>query len=188
MTFDNSAFDRRVDRTGFILLVLASGITFFLYSGRAALSLALGGVLSTVNFHWLKQAVDFVILEGGSGSSWERVVWQYAGRYALIALTLYVTIDIRFWSGVDRSRPAGLRLSHTSGIRFRNWKIMEEHQLLIVKWVNELLGPPFASLLSVFGVQVPAGKDVIPMHLVMGRNCRPCIDDFLINHQVPPVC
>ena len=92
MTFDNSAFDRRVDRTGFILLVLASGIAFFLYSGRAALSLALGGVLSTVNFHWLKQAVDFVILEGGSGPVGKRVVWQYAGRYALIAVTLYVTI------------------------------------------------------------------------------------------------
>jgi hypothetical protein len=92
MTFDNSAFDRRVDRTGFILLVLATGITFFVYSGRAALSLALGGVLSTVNFHWLKQAVDYVILEGGSGPIGKRVAWQYAGRYALIALTLYVTI------------------------------------------------------------------------------------------------
>jgi hypothetical protein len=92
MTFDNSAFDRRVDRTGFILLVLATGITFFVYSGRAALSLALGGVLSTINFHWLKQAVDYVVLEGGSGPVGKRVAWQYAGRYALIALTLYVTI------------------------------------------------------------------------------------------------
>ena len=45
---------------------------------------------------------------------------------------------------------------------------MEEHQLLIVKWVNELLGPPFASLLSVFGVHVPAGQDVIPMQMIMG--------------------
>jgi len=92
MTFDNSAFDRRVDRTGFILLILASGITFFMYSWRAALSLALGGVLSTINFHWLKQAVDYVILEGGSGPVGKRVLWQYAGRYALIAITLYVTI------------------------------------------------------------------------------------------------
>jgi hypothetical protein len=92
MTFDNSAFDRRVDRTGLVLLILASGITFFLYSGRAALSLAVGGILSTVNFHWLKQAVDYVILEGGSGPVGKRVLWQYAGRYALIALTLYVTI------------------------------------------------------------------------------------------------
>jgi hypothetical protein len=92
MTFDNAAFDRRVDRTGLILLVLASGITFFMVSGRAALSLALGGVLSTINFHWLKQAVDYVILEGGSGPVGKRVALQYAGRYALIAITLYVTI------------------------------------------------------------------------------------------------
>jgi hypothetical protein len=92
MTFDNAAFDRRVDRTGLILLILASGMTYFLYSGRAALSLAVGGVLSTINFHWLKQAVDFVILKGGSGPVGKRVLWQYAGRYALIALTLYVTI------------------------------------------------------------------------------------------------
>jgi len=92
MTVDNATFDRRVDRTGLILLVLATGITFFMYSWRAALSLAVGGVLSTVNFHWLKQAVDFVILKGGSGPVGKRVAWQYAGRYALIALTLYVTI------------------------------------------------------------------------------------------------
>ena len=45
---------------------------------------------------------------------------------------------------------------------------MEEHQLLIVEWVNKILGPPFASLLAVFGVHVPAGQDVIPMQLVMG--------------------
>ena len=92
MTFDNSAFDRRVDRTAFVLLVLASGIVFFMFSGRSALSLALGGVLSLINFHWLKQAVDFVILKGGSGPVGKRVAWKYAGRYALIAITLYVTI------------------------------------------------------------------------------------------------
>src|SRR5882672_9846282 len=92
MTFSNAEFDRRVDRTGLILLLLASGVIFYLYSWRAALSVAVGGVLSTVNFHWLKQAVDYVILEGGTGPVGKRVAWQYAGRYALIALTLYVTI------------------------------------------------------------------------------------------------
>jgi len=45
---------------------------------------------------------------------------------------------------------------------------MEEHQLLIVKWVNDLLGPPFAALLAVFGVHVPEGHDVIPMQMLMG--------------------
>jgi hypothetical protein len=92
MNFDNASFDRRVDRTALILLILASGITLVLSSARAAGSIAAGGVLSTINFHWLKQAVDFVILEGGTGPVGKRVAWQYAGRYALIALTLYVTI------------------------------------------------------------------------------------------------
>ena len=92
MIFDNAAFDRRVDRTGLILLILATAITFYIYSWKAALSIALGGILSTINFHWLKQAVDFVIFKGGSGPVGKRVAWQYAGRYALIALTLYVTI------------------------------------------------------------------------------------------------
>ena len=44
---------------------------------------------------------------------------------------------------------------------------MEEHHL-IVEWVNELLGPAFASVLSVFGVHVPEGQDVIPMQMIMG--------------------
>jgi len=90
--FDNVAFDRRVDRTAIVLLILISGTTLMLYSARAALSIGLGGILSTVNFHWLKQAVDFVILKGGSGPIGKRVAWKYVGRYALIAGILYVTI------------------------------------------------------------------------------------------------
>ena len=92
MTFDNSSFDRRVDRTAVVLLILCSLATCYFYSLRAGFSIAVGGALSTVNFHWLKRAVDFVILEGGAGPVGKRVAWQYVGRYALIALTLYVTI------------------------------------------------------------------------------------------------
>jgi hypothetical protein len=90
--FENAAFDRRVDRTAIILLILISGTTLLLHSAKAALSIALGGILSTVNFHWLKQAVDFVILKGGTGPIGKRVAWKYVGRYALIAGILYVTI------------------------------------------------------------------------------------------------
>jgi hypothetical protein len=90
--FDNAAFDRRVDRTGLVILILAAGITLYFYSIKAALSVAVGGILSTMNFHWLKQAVDFVVLQGGSGPVGKQVLWKYLGRYALIAGTLYVTI------------------------------------------------------------------------------------------------
>jgi F-type H+-transporting ATPase subunit a len=44
----------------------------------------------------------------------------------------------------------------------------EEAPLLIVQWVNHLFGPAFASLLSIFGVHVPAGQEVIPMQMIMG--------------------
>ncbi len=41
---------------------------------------------------------------------------------------------------------------------------MEEHELLIVDWINELLGHPIASLL---GLHVAPGEHVIPMQVVM---------------------
>ena len=41
---------------------------------------------------------------------------------------------------------------------------MEEHELLIVKWVNDLLGPAAASLLK---LHVEPGHPVIPAHVVM---------------------
>ena len=95
MTFDNASFDRSVDRTALILLILCTLATCLFYSLRAGASIAVGGALSVINFRWLKRAVDFVILEGGTGPVGKRVAWQYAGRYALIALTLYVTIRFR---------------------------------------------------------------------------------------------
>jgi len=45
---------------------------------------------------------------------------------------------------------------------------MKEAPLWIVEWVNHVFGPSFASLLSVFGVHVPAGEEVIPMQMIMG--------------------
>ena len=90
------SFDRRLDRTSLILVVLFSTVAYFLYSSRAALSFAVGGVTSTVNFHWLKQAVDFIVQKGAEGRIGKRIALQYAGRYALIALILYVTIRFSF--------------------------------------------------------------------------------------------
>ena len=86
------AFDKRVDRISLILVVLLSAALAGFYSIRASLSVAAGGVLSAINFHWLKNAVDFVILNGAEGKVGTRVALRYAGRYALIALTLYATI------------------------------------------------------------------------------------------------
>lgn len=85
-------FEKRLDRTNFLVVIAAAALALALHSVKGAASIAAGGALSYLNFHWLKQAVNYVILKGGQGPVGRRVGLQYAGRYALIGLALYVTI------------------------------------------------------------------------------------------------
>jgi hypothetical protein len=89
---DYRAFERRLDRTNLIVVLLAVALVAFLDSPRGGASIGAGGLISYVNFRWLKRAVNFVILEGGEGPVGRRVGLQYAGRYALIGIALFVTI------------------------------------------------------------------------------------------------
>jgi hypothetical protein len=84
--------DRRLNRSSLIVTLVAMPIILALHSWKAALSIGAGAALSYINFHWLKQAVDFVILQGAQGGIGRRVMARFVGRYALIALFLYVTI------------------------------------------------------------------------------------------------
>ena len=82
--------DRRLDRSSLVLITIGIPAAFFLYSAKAALSVGVGALLSYVNFRWLKQAVDFLV--NTPDRSPRRVLAQFVGRYALIAVVLYVTI------------------------------------------------------------------------------------------------
>jgi hypothetical protein len=84
--------DKRLDRTSFIATAIAAPAVSLLYGSKTGLSILSGAFLSYVNFHWLKQAVDFVVLQGAEGGIGGRVLLRFVGRYALIALFLYVTI------------------------------------------------------------------------------------------------
>jgi hypothetical protein len=85
--------DRRLDRTSLMLTLASMPILFALRSASVAFSFGAGALLAYVNFHWLKQAVDFVILKGAQGGVGGRVMFRFVARYALIALFLYVTIQ-----------------------------------------------------------------------------------------------
>ena len=89
---DYAVFESRLDRTNMIVMLLAVALVAFLDSTRGAVSIGAGGLISYVNFRWLKRAVNFVILEGGEGPVGRRVGLQFAGRYALIGFALFVTI------------------------------------------------------------------------------------------------
>ncbi len=84
--------DRRLDRSSLILTVAAIPAALYFYSLQAALSIGIGAGLSYVNFHWLKQGVDFLILKGAQGGGGRSVLFRFVARYGLIALFLYVTI------------------------------------------------------------------------------------------------
>jgi hypothetical protein len=84
--------DKRLNRSSLIITFIAMPLALFLFSTKAALSVGAGAILSYINFHWLKQAVDFVILQGAEGDIGRRVMFRFVARYALIGLFLYVTI------------------------------------------------------------------------------------------------
>jgi len=83
--------DRRLNRSSLIVTLVAVPAAVAFHSAKAGFSVAAGACLSYINFHWLKQAVDFVVLQSAQGRA-PRVLIRFVGRYALIALFLYVTI------------------------------------------------------------------------------------------------
>jgi hypothetical protein len=84
--------DRRLDRSSFVLAVAAMVVAFSFHSAKSALSIGVGALLSYINFHWLKQAVDFAVTHVSHIAPARRVIVRFVGRYVLIALALYVTI------------------------------------------------------------------------------------------------
>jgi hypothetical protein len=84
--------DRRLNRSALIVASIAFPVVFFVFSVKAALSVAAGGVLSYINFSWLKQAIDFIVKQGAQGGGARGVAVRFVGRYALIGVFLYVTI------------------------------------------------------------------------------------------------
>ena len=84
--------DKRLNRSSLVVTLIAMPLAFVLHSAPAALSIGAGAALSYINFQWLKQAVDFVVLKGAQDDIGRRVLFRFVARYALIALFLYVTI------------------------------------------------------------------------------------------------
>ena len=84
--------DARLNRSSLVVGIAAVLGAFFFYSAKAALSIAAGGILSYINFSWLKQAIDFIVKQGAQGGGARGVAIRFVGRYALIGVFLYVTI------------------------------------------------------------------------------------------------
>lgn len=85
-------FEKRLDRTNLCLVIAAGLLMLLFHSTIGAASVILGGSISHLNFHWLKSAINYLIMESEKRSIGWITALQYGGRYALIGLALYVTI------------------------------------------------------------------------------------------------
>lgn len=83
--------DAQIIRWGVAIVAISVTSLLFLHSARAALSALVGGVLSWVNFLWMKRGIQHALNKGDPKQAAGSAA-RFVGRYALIGVCLYVTI------------------------------------------------------------------------------------------------
>jgi hypothetical protein len=108
------AAERRIWRFQLALALAGTAAAALLAGWAGALGFAVGAAISSVNFLWLKQAVDALTEKAaGAASAPTRkkrrlLVWKFAGRYLLIAAAAYAILKHTVWD--IRALLAGLFL------------------------------------------------------------------------------
>ncbi len=103
-----AAAEQRIWRFQLVIAALAIMGAWWLGGVGAAAGFAVGAAVSSLNFLWLKQAVDAVTEKAtGAGPSGRPeaahgkrrlLVWKFAGRYLLIAAAAYATMKYTAWN------------------------------------------------------------------------------------------
>ncbi len=90
-----AAAEGRIWRFQLGIAVLGSAVAWAFRDAAAAGSFAIGAAISSLNFFWLKQAVD-ALAEKATGAEARAakkkrrlLVWKFIGRYALIGVAAY---------------------------------------------------------------------------------------------------
>ena len=98
---DDAAHARISRRIAWLILVLGFAAAIFVFvakSSRFGVGIAIGTVLSWLNFRWLDQSLGVVatVTTAKAGTSQARTpasfYWKIGGRYVLIAAVIYVTV------------------------------------------------------------------------------------------------
>jgi hypothetical protein len=94
---EGAALERRLLRAMFVAVALAVGLSLLLAPWRVTTGLLLGGVLSFLNYHWLRTSLQAVF--GGAAAARRRPqlkAARYVLRYILIAFVVATayTLDL----------------------------------------------------------------------------------------------
>ncbi len=84
-------------RRGIWILAVMSLVAGVVWGWQMAVSILVGGGLASVNFHWLKLAVDGM-LTGASRHSPTLLIAGFLGRLLLILVGLFAIIQLSFLS------------------------------------------------------------------------------------------
>ena len=94
----HSRFSRRLQWLIFILGFPGSALAAFLWSWRAGAGIAIGTVLGWLNYRWLDRGLGVIVSSALAQQGIPqprvpmRVYYGFAGRYALIAALVYVSV------------------------------------------------------------------------------------------------
>ena len=91
------AIERRLRRTGALLVAAGAGVCWAVWGFRAAGSCLAGGILAAASTSWLGRTVASV-LAAPSPHPKRRIITGYVARLLLIPLCLYAMLRLRFFS------------------------------------------------------------------------------------------
>lgn len=90
-----AAIVRRIFRGMFVTVALAVALSAFLFPWRVTTGLLLGGLLSLLNFHWLRASIASVFGGSETGAKPKLGAARYVLRYVVVAsaVALFYALD-----------------------------------------------------------------------------------------------
>ena len=98
------AVERRIERLTLLVAAAAAIFACIRWNWRAAVGVAVGGVLSWLNFRWLDQGVGQILRTVAGSADLKRpasgwIFVRFFGRVLLIVLALYAILRVRCLPG-----------------------------------------------------------------------------------------
>jgi predicted secreted protein len=89
-----AATERRIVRGMCAAVVLAVVISAFVAPWRVTTGLLLGGLLSLLNYHWLRTSAEAFLGTAATGARPKRRVARYVLRYAVVACVVFAAYEL----------------------------------------------------------------------------------------------
>ena len=91
---DDAALQSRILRVMALSVTVAVIVSTSLAPWRSTVGLALGGILSLFNYHWLRSSISALIAANASDKTVGHSAWRYLLRYAVIGGVVFAAYTL----------------------------------------------------------------------------------------------